>query len=93
MSQTEICRTKRPICIENSIQPGIRRLCWEIQLVEPVTLCTKYFEEKSRPQTLSGASEKPLLLTEGLNGRPEKREHVAEEEFGNSQKRGFPLAS
>lgn len=73
MSQMEICTTKRPICIENSIQPGIRRLCWEIQLVEPVTLCTKYFEEKSRPQTLSDASEKPLSLTEGFKWKAREK--------------------
>lgn len=26
-------------------------MLWGIQVVAPVTLCTKYFEEKSRPQT------------------------------------------
>lgn len=47
MSHMEIRRTNRPVGIENAIQPGVRLLCWEIQLVEPITLCTKCFEEKS----------------------------------------------
>lgn len=50
MSPMRICRTKRPICRKNRFNLGSDFGAQGIQLVDPATLCTKYFHEKSRPR-------------------------------------------